>query len=182
MVFAKEKTSKNGYRAIFTFSDRHKVAHRLLGECDRGANLHPALPTVRCRRAEGDWPRSGEDRRSNICSRISTSAISSRPSPWTADPVPPVADSSGGGNRPHGRNMVLRNRSPTLELSLWFLPPHRGGPPGPATRSRVFARRFASVRGATGPASRDLELLFNYEDDFLVLAQTRPNWRRGSNG
>lgn len=172
LVFAREKTSKNGYRAIFTFGDRHKVGHRLLADVIEAqtftrrfqlfdVGVPKAIGRVLAKIDEGNIWLAHLDIRNFFPSFTMDGLTQFLPLPTAAVETALT-----------GRNMVLRTAP--LPWSYPYCPSHlieearRGLPQGAASSPAVSHLCVAQL---ALPAA-DLELLFNYEDDFLVLAMT----------
>ena len=173
LVFAKEKTSKNGYRAILTFGDRHRVAHRLLANVIEAqtftrrfqlfdVGVPKAIGRVLAKIDAGNIWLAHLDIRNFFPSFTMDGLTQFLPLPTTAVETALT-----------GRKMVLKTAP--LPWGYPYSPSHlieearRGLPQGAASSPAVS---HLSVAQLALPVA-DLELLFNYEDDFLVLAQTK---------
>lgn len=172
-VFPKEKTSKTGYRAIFKFGDRYRVAHRMLANVieaqtftrkfqlfDQGVNK--AIVRMLSQIDQGNVWLAELDIKDFYPSFTKEGLIEFLPVPSTAVEAALT-----------GQKMVLK---------CGALPPLY---PNTAAHLIKVARRGLPQGAASSPAvshlcvSRlvmdtcDLEHLNNYEDNFLLLAKSK---------
>lgn len=173
LIYAKEKTSKNGYRTIFSFGDRHRVAHRML------ANVIEAQTVTRKFQFFDEGVQKAIVR---ILSQIGQGYV------WLAhldikDFYPSFTKEGLTKFLPlPGAAVEAALTGQKMVLKCGALPSFY-----PHTSSHLIkvARRGLPQGAASSPAvshlcvSRlvvdecDLEHVFNYEDDFLLLAKTK---------
>lgn len=170
-VFAKEKTSKRGFRAIFSFGDRHRVGQRML------ANLIEIHTFKRSYQHFDDGVPKAIKR---VLAQIDSGQV------WLAHldikdffpsftiegltdflPLPQAVVEAALT----GRNMVLECASLPQGLSpQHFTEEARRGLPQGAASSPAISHLCVSQLALDVAI---LEHLFNYEDDFLILAKTK---------
>lgn len=170
-VFAKEKTSKNGYRAIFSFDDRQRVAQRVMANVlnahfskrnfqyfDEG--VPKAILSVLTAIEDGNVWLAHLDIKDFYPSFELKEMTDFLPLPQA------VVEAALTG-----RNMVLKCASYTLGVTpLHFIEEARRGLPQGASSSPAVSHLCVSQL-AVDVAT--LEHLFNYEDDFLLLAGSK---------
>lgn len=170
-VFAKEKTSKRGFRAIFSFGDRHRVGQRML------ANLIESHTFKRSYQHFDDGVPKAIKR---VLAQIDAGQV------WLAHldikdffpsftiegltdflPLPQTVVEAALT----GRNMMLECASSPLGLSpQHFIEEARRGLPQGAASSPAISHLCVSQLALDVAI---LEHLFNYEDDFLILAKSK---------
>lgn len=170
-LFAKEKTSKTGYRTIFSFGDRHRVAQRLLANVIQAhttkrrfqlfdAGVPKAITRALSLIKAGNVWLAHLDIKDFYPSFTIKGLSTFLPLPQT------VVEAALTG-----RNMVLECASLPGDLSpLHFIEEARRGLPQGASFSPAISHLCLSqlvLDVAT------LEHLFNYADDFLLVAKTQ---------
>lgn len=168
-VYAKQKTSKNGFRAICEFGPKHRIAQRMasavLGvhyrrkpyqKSDRG--VPEAIQEILTRIDSGQVWLAHCDIRSFFPSFKCEGLKSFCPLP--CEVVEGVLT---------GRDMMLKVRATSSYSPKAIIEEARLGLPQGASSSPVVAHMVVSRLSAS---AETLEQLFNYEDDFLVLAST----------
>lgn len=170
-VFAREKTSKRGFRAIFSFGDRQRVAQRVLANVVEvytvkrsfqhfDAGVPKAIKRVLAQINAGNVWLAHLDIKSFYPSFTLKGLTDFLPLPNT------VVEAALTG-----RNMVLECASSPYGIShIHFIEEARRGLPQGAATSPAISHLCVSqlaLHVAT------LEHLFNYEDDFLILAKSK---------